>query len=828
MPTFAAVDLGATSGRVVNVHIDDRTIELDVVRRFPTRSIAGPGGALAWDFDTLLDEVRCGLIDAARRSPLTSVAVDGWGVDYGLLDATGRRLGPVHAYRSSRTDGVMDAVIERVGRELIYRVTGGQFLPINTAYQLVAARDTVEYQDASLLLMLPDLVNHALCGSTTNDVTDASTTQLLDVARRAWSDDLVAALSLRRDLLPDLHEPGAELGLVRGIDPAVNGLRVVAAASHDTASAVAGTPLRTGSADVYISCGTWALVGCELPAPVTTSAALAANVTNELGVEGSVRLLKNVTGLWLLEECRRRWSANGAEVSMQELIAAAEDVPGGRSVVDPDDPRFASPGDLPTRLAAACAESGQPVPSSPPEFARLILDSLALAWRATVHTIEQVRGTTAEQVHLVGGGSAIPLLGRLCASACGRPVLAGPAEATVAGNAIVQAIAHGVLDDVGAGRRLVARALPPTLVRPEPTLEWDELASRLADAPASGRLGRRDRRRPHDQLGMEQHLLVNVRVVGIALGEQQLRCRATEQLPRLTDRTERDRRGAGELDVVIAHDRQLARDIHAHPGHLLQQAQGEQIVGAERGGRPPRPWQPDQTFACPPTLSHARRRRLEDQERVGGEPACRDCPAAPLEAIDHLHRGHRTTDERDPLVSLLAEVGDGQHAAFDIVDSDAAPARSAGAIDEDHRDPLPQHHVQRRRVLIDRRDQNAADALLLQQVQVFTLPARVAVAVADEHGHPVSPGDLLDPLRHIGEERVGGVEHHVRDRPAAAGSQLTARLVAHETKLGDRLKHPGLRGVRHQLRPVQHVRDRPYRHARPCSDVLDPHRVAPH
>ena len=286
MPTFAAVDLGATSGRVVNVQIDDRTIELDVVRRFPTRSIAGQDGALVWDFDTLLDEIRRGLIEAAQRTPLTSVAVDGWGVDYGLLDATGKRIGPVHAYRSSRTDGVMDAVLGRVSKERIYGVTGVQFLPINTVYQLVAARDTPEYREASLLLMVPDLVNQALCGSTSNDVTDASTTQLLDVTRRTWSDDLVDALELRRDVLPDLHEPGSELGLVRGIDPAVDGLPVIAAASHDTACAVAGTPLRDATTDVYISCGTWALVGCELPAPVTTDAALAANVTNELGVEG--------------------------------------------------------------------------------------------------------------------------------------------------------------------------------------------------------------------------------------------------------------------------------------------------------------------------------------------------------------------------------------------------------------------------------------------------------------------------------------------------------------------------------------------------------------
>jgi rhamnulokinase len=484
VPTFAAVDLGATSGRVVNVHIDRDAIDLDVVRRFPTRTIAGPGGALAWDFDALLADVRSGLVEAADRAPLASVAVDAWGVDYGLLDGTGRRVGPVHAYRSSRTDGVMDDVVTRIGRERIYRITGVQFLPFNTVYQLAAARETADYRAASRLLMVPDLINHALCGSTTNDVTDASTSQLLDTSERDWSDELVDALGLRRDVLPELHEPGTELGSVRGIDPRVDGLPVAAIASHDTASAVAGIPL--GEPDVYISCGTWALVGCELPAPITTRRALAANVTNELGAGGTVRLLKNVTGLWLLEECRRQWAANGTEATVAELVSAAEDVPGGRSVINPDDPRFTAPGDMPARIAAACAESGQPVPSSPPELTRVILDSLALAWRATVRTIERVRGTRAERVHLVGGGSAIPLLWRLCASACGRPVLAGPVEATVAGNAIVQAVASGELDDIAAGRRLVDRALPATAVRPDPMLDWDELASRLAGSRPGG------------------------------------------------------------------------------------------------------------------------------------------------------------------------------------------------------------------------------------------------------------------------------------------------------------------------------------------------------
>ena len=323
--------------------------------------------------------------------------------------------------------------------------------------------------------MVPDLVNAALCASRTNDVTNASTTQLLDVTTRQWSDELVAALGLRRDVLPSLHEPGTLLGEAG----AAGGLPVVAVASHDTASAVAGAPLRSGRPAVYVSCGTWALVGCELDAPVTTSAALAANVTNELGVGGTVRLLKNVTGLWLLEECRRVWAAAGTVTDAVSLAAAAEDVPGGRSVVDPDDSRLAAPGDLPARIAAVCASTGQPVPATPAEFTRVILDSLALSWRRTVATIESVAGVDAEVVHLVGGGSAIPLLRRLAASACGRPVLAGPVEATVVGNALVQATADGMLSDVAHGRELVERSLGVVRCDPEPTLDWDALATRL-------------------------------------------------------------------------------------------------------------------------------------------------------------------------------------------------------------------------------------------------------------------------------------------------------------------------------------------------------------
>ena len=479
MPTFVAVDLGASSGRVVNVQVDRDDLALDVVRRFPTPVHTLTDGQPAWDISTIMENVHEGLQEAVDRADVASVAIDSWGVDYGFLDRTGTPLGPVHSYRSSRARGELERVTAVVGRERIYAATGIQFLPFNTLYQLTAARETAEYRAASGFLMVPDLLNHTLCGSTSNEITNASTTQLLDVNERRWSDDLIARAALRPEIFPALHHPGTVLGSIDGVDAAVDGIALVATASHDTASAVAGTPLQSDRPALYISCGTWALVGCELTSPITSAAAMEADVTNELGAQNTVRLLKNVTGLWLLEECRRRWAEDGAATDAAELIAAAEHVPTARSVIDPDDVRFAVPGDMPGRIATACLESGQPVPASPPELTRVILDSIVLKWRTTVTTIERVAGMEAGVIHLVGGGAAIPLLGRLCASACERPVLVGPVEATVVGNALVQAVSAGALDDLQHGRRLVERMMRPESVMPQRTIDWDALAGRL-------------------------------------------------------------------------------------------------------------------------------------------------------------------------------------------------------------------------------------------------------------------------------------------------------------------------------------------------------------
>ena len=486
MPTYVAVDLGATSGRVVNVHLDNDAIVLEQVARFANTPISGSDGALTWDFEGLLSHVGDGLKMAADRSVLRSVAIDSWAVDYGLLDGEGRLIGPVHAYRSARTDGVMDAVRSELGDAAIYDITGIQFLAFNTIYQLSAAADTEEYHEAATMLMVPDLLNHELCGSTTNEITTASTTQLLDTRSHQWSDELMGRLGLRREIMPQLHRPGTLLGTVDGVGRRVDGLDVVAVASHDTASAIAGTPLRADRQGIYISCGTWSLVGCELTAPVTSAEALSANVTNELGVDDTTRLLKNVGGLWLLEESRRSWAAQGLPTEIIALVALAAEVPGGRSVIDVDDPIFASPGDMTARIIEACRASGQPIPETPGEITRVILDSLALAWRRTVTTIEHVTGTEAEVIHLVGGGSANVLLGQLCASACGRPVLAGPVEATVVGNALVQAIADGRLTDLAHGRELVERTIPPTRIEPQKMLNWEALGTRLSRTPLPG------------------------------------------------------------------------------------------------------------------------------------------------------------------------------------------------------------------------------------------------------------------------------------------------------------------------------------------------------
>ncbi|MER7544039.1 rhamnulokinase family protein [Spirillospora sp. NPDC127506] len=469
--TFAAVDLGASSGRVMAGHVGPGTLELEEVRRFPNRPVRA-GGTLYWDILGLYGNV----LDGLRAAPpgLASVGIDSWAVDYGLLGPDGALLGnPVH-YRDARTDGVMDRVRAELGDDLLYRTSGLQFLPFNTIYQLAAD----DLSRASTLLLIPDLLAYWLTGEIGAERTNASTTGLLDVREGTWSRDLLARLGLPAAILPPLRDPGSVIGRFRPDVAAETGhgpLPVTAVGSHDTASAVAAVPAAGGGFG-YISCGTWSLVGVELDAPVLTRESREANFTNEAGVDGTVRYLRNVMGLWLLQECLRAWGGP----DLPALLAEAGRVPGLRSLIDPDDPEFLPPGDMPARIAAHCRRRGFPAPSTRAETVRCIMDSLALAHRAALRRAAALSGVDVEVVHLVGGGSRNDLLCRLTADAAGLPVAAGPVEATALGNVLAQARAHGVVKDLAEARALVAAT--QDVRRYEPSGDgsrWRDAAVRL-------------------------------------------------------------------------------------------------------------------------------------------------------------------------------------------------------------------------------------------------------------------------------------------------------------------------------------------------------------
>jgi sugar (pentulose or hexulose) kinase len=442
----AAADLGAASGRVMVGTVGPDELVLAECHRFPNRPVR-VAGTLHWDILFLYQEMLDGLRAAG---PVDGIGIDSWAVDYGLLDAAGTLLGnPVH-YRDGRTDGAA-ANLERLGAERLYATTGLQFLPFNTIHQL-AAEPRLALGDT--LLLIPDLLTYWLTGERGAEVTNASTTQLLDVRTRTWSTSLMADTGITPGLLPALREPGTVVG-------DVDGTPVIAVGSHDTASAVVGVPAES-ERFAYISCGTWSLVGVELDRPVLTEASRAANFTNELGVDGTVRYLRNVMGLWLLQECVREWGADTAA-----LLVEAARLPKS-AVIDPDDPVFLPPGDMPARIADACRGAGQPVPAGRAATVRCIVDSLADAHRRTIEQAQELSGRAVDVVHIVGGGARNTLLCQLTADACGLPVLAGPVEATALGNVLVQARALGAVDGDLAALRALVRATQP-VVRYQPS-----------------------------------------------------------------------------------------------------------------------------------------------------------------------------------------------------------------------------------------------------------------------------------------------------------------------------------------------------------------------
>ncbi|MEU6113542.1 rhamnulokinase family protein [Streptomyces sp. NPDC047117] len=450
--------------------------------RFPNTPLRRSDG-LRWDVESLHRGVLDGLRAVARAGGADSVGIDTWAVDYGLLDAEGELLDQPFHYRDARTEDVAERVRASVGPAELYAVTGLQHLPFNTVYQLAADRDSGRLAAARTLLLMPDLLVHRLTGEAGAEATNASTTGLFDARTGTWSKALLGRLGLDSALLPPLRRPGEPAGTLLPHVAAATGLPastpVTAVASHDTASAVAAVPAEEPDF-AFLSCGTWSLAGLELDAPVLTEESRAANFTNELGIDGTTRYLRNIMGLWLLTETQRTWREQGLPHALGPLLAAAAKARPFAAVIDPDAPEFLAPGDMPARIAAYCVRTGQRPPEDQGSLVRTLLEALALAHARTLRRAAALAGREIRTVHLVGGGSRNELLCRLTADATGLPVVAGPAEATALGNVLVQARAHGLVPDRTAMRRLVASTQPLRRCTPGgDRAAWDAAARRI-------------------------------------------------------------------------------------------------------------------------------------------------------------------------------------------------------------------------------------------------------------------------------------------------------------------------------------------------------------
>jgi rhamnulokinase len=480
--SFAAADLGAESGRVMAGRFDGGRLSLSEAHRFDSRPVRLPDG-LHTDVLRIFSEIQGGLAAVAQEGPVAGIGVDTWGVDFGLLDGEGVLLGNPWHYRDVLGSGVMEKAFARVPRAEIFAATGVQLLELNTLFQLLRMqeRGAAALGAARRLLFMPDLFSCWLCGRAVNERTIATTSQCLDVAAGRWAEALLERFSLPAGIFGEVVPPGTVLGELLPHVGEETGLRrttVVAVGGHDTALAVAAVPA-TGEGFAYVSSGTWSLLGAEIPRPCIDERSRAANFTNEGGVGGTIRFLKNLCGLWLVQESRRHWARQGEEDSYDGLARLAAAAPAYRSLVDVDDPVFAAPGDMPSRIRDSCRATGQPVPESKGEIVRAALDSLALKYRYVLAQAEGILGRRLSPIHVVGGGSRNRLLCQLAADATGRPVVAGPVEATAAGNVLMQALALGHLGSLADLREVVRRSFEIVTYEPRPSAAVEDAYARL-------------------------------------------------------------------------------------------------------------------------------------------------------------------------------------------------------------------------------------------------------------------------------------------------------------------------------------------------------------
>jgi rhamnulokinase len=499
---YLAIDLGAESGRLMAGIFDGARLRVEEIHRFPNTPVKVAGG-LHWDVLHIFSEIKRGLTMAAKSHgpALVSLGVDTWGVDYALIDGRGRLLGNPFHYRDERTRGMMERAFGLLPKRDIYRHTGIQLMFINTVFQLLsdALGQTPALSRAARLLMMPDLFNYWLSGAQVNERTIASTSQLYDPTLRNWSSAIIQAMGIPPVLFGEIVSPGAVLGrLLPEIaqETCAGSLLVVAPGCHDTASAIAAVPAQ-GDRHAYLSSGTWSLMGVETREPVITDQSFEYGFTNEIGVFDMVRLLKNISGLWLVQECRRTWGACGEEFGYEALTELAREATPFAAFIDPDFDEFALPGDMPARIAEYCRGTAQAAAQNPGSIVRTILESLALKYRFVLERAEQLAGRTAEVLHIVGGGTRNELLNQFAANALNRPVITGPVEATSAGNILMQMVGTGELASLEQGRDLIRRSFDRMTYEPEERSAWEDAFGRFLEIHAFGAQSADQREKTH-------------------------------------------------------------------------------------------------------------------------------------------------------------------------------------------------------------------------------------------------------------------------------------------------------------------------------------------
>ncbi|HEY2083176.1 MAG TPA: rhamnulokinase [Verrucomicrobiae bacterium] len=486
---YLGVDLGAESGRVMAGLWDGKKMRLEEIHRFSNGGI-NIADSLRWNTLGLWNEIQTGLTAAAKKfgKSVVSVGVDTWGVDFALLSKSGELLGLPYHYRDARTRGMLQKVLDRVPREEIFADTGLQFMEINTLFQLLALQKNSPelLAAAETLLMTPDFLHFCLSGARVCEFTIATTSQCVNPKKRAWATDLLQKLGLPTKIFPDIVPPGTRIGQLRpglaertGLGP----IAVVAPAAHDTGSAVVGVPTKnTGKPNwAYLSSGTWSLLGVEVQDALISPRVLELSLTNEGGIDGTYRLLKNIMGLWLVQGCRRAFAEKGRDYSYEQLVQMAEEAPAFRSLVNPNDDRFLNPPDMPKAIQDFCRETGQPIPENEGQLVRCVFESLALTYATVLDGLEELTGTKIEVVHVVGGGSRNKILNSFTANACGRPVITGPVEATVLGNLLVQARSHGEIHSLADIRSAVRESSEVVQYDPENAAAWNDARGRFAE-----------------------------------------------------------------------------------------------------------------------------------------------------------------------------------------------------------------------------------------------------------------------------------------------------------------------------------------------------------